>query len=71
MRKGIFIILTVALIMVPGIVAAQMQGGPDGDRMMGGPQMMSGQHMMGRGMMSNTEMMSGMLSDMHQMMGRG
>ena len=71
MRKGIFIILAAALIMLPGIVAAQMQGGPDGGHMMGNQQMMSGQHMMGPGMMNNMEMMSGMLSDMHQMMGRG
>jgi hypothetical protein len=64
MRKGIFIILTASLIMLPGIVAAQMQGGPDGGHMMEGQQMMSGQHMMGPGMMNNMEMMSGMLSDM-------
>lgn len=65
MRKGIFIILAAALIMSPGITTAQMQGGAGGQRMM------SGQRMTGPGMMRNMEMMSGMMSDMHQMMGRG
>ncbi len=71
MKKGLFIILAVALFMAPGIVAAQMQGGMDGGHMMGSQRMMSGQHMMGPGMMNNMEMMSGMMSDMHQMMNQG
>jgi hypothetical protein len=70
MRKGIFIIVAMTLIMSPGITTAQMQGGPDGRQMMGGKPMMSSQHMIGRGMVHNMEMMSGMMSDMHQMMGR-
>jgi hypothetical protein len=71
MKKGILIILAAALFMTPGIVAAQMQGGMDGGQMMGDQRMMSGQHMMGPGMMNNMELMSGMMSDMHQMMSRG
>jgi hypothetical protein len=43
MRTEIFVILVAALIILTGIAAAQMQGGPDGD------------HMMGPGMMSNME----------------
>lgn len=65
MSKGIFIILAAALIMLPGITTAQMQGET------GGKPMMGGQRMMGPGMTRNMEMMSGMMSDMHQMMGRG
>jgi hypothetical protein len=71
MKKGILVILAAILIMSPGITTAQMQGGTGGQPMMGGQGMMSGQHMMGPGMMRNMEMMSGMMSDMHQMIGRG
>jgi hypothetical protein len=53
MREGIFIIP--ALIMSSGIAAAQMQGGQDGQHMMGGQGMMSGQHMMGRGHMTSDQ----------------
>lgn len=71
MKKGIFIILAAALFITPGIVSAEMQSGMDGTHMMGDQRMMSGQHMMGPGMMNNMEMMSGMMSDMHQMMSQG
>jgi hypothetical protein len=65
MRRAISIVLAVSLIMSAGITTAQMQGGP------GGQGMMSGQYMMGPGMMRNMEMISGMMSDMHQMLGGG
>ncbi len=63
MKKGIFVILATALVMSAGIATGQMQGGGHG--------MMSGQHMMGPGMMRNMEMMSGMMSDMNHMISRG
>ncbi len=68
MRRGKYIILAMVLSMSAGIVAAQMQ---DGQHLTGGQHMMSGRHMMGPGMMRNMDMMSGMMTDMNQMMGRG
>ncbi len=60
MKKGcIFIIIVTLALAVPGLLAAQMHRG-------------SGQQqMMGPGMMHNMDMMSGIMSDMHQMMQSG
>jgi hypothetical protein len=63
MRRGIVIILAVALLMVPGTLMAQMRGT--------GPHMMGHGYMMGPGMQQNFGTMYNMMGQMHQMMGYG
>jgi hypothetical protein len=64
MRRGIVVILAVALLMVPGTLMAQMRGGP-------GSHMMGPGYMMGPGMQQNFGTMYNMMGQMHQMMGYG
>jgi len=65
MVQRIILILTVVLLVVPGISAAQMQGSGKGQGMMGQGMMMSPQ------MQGNMGTMSDMMTQMHDMMTKG
>ncbi|MEJ2673141.1 MAG: hypothetical protein P8168_13270 [Deltaproteobacteria bacterium] len=69
MKSRIVAVLAGALILFPGVLLAQTHRG--GSMHGGGGMMGSGQYMMGPGMQHNLGMMSGMMREMHQMMGYG